>query len=470
MTGGRAGGAHEARARVADRGSAAGETATAAAGDRRREVDETLARAADRGNEVDETPARAGDRGNEADEVPAAAGDRGSEVDETLARAAWSRLVEPGDTVAGALVHTLGAREALDWVRWAAAPGRAEAAVETLVAREDESLAPLRRRLRSALARWEPRLAGLEPGREIDHVHRLGGRFLRPGAPGWPLGLDDLGAAAPLGLWQRGVPDLGSLLTRSVALVGARASTAYGERVAVELAEGLAARGVCVVSGGAYGIDAAAHRGALAGGGVTVALLAGGVDRAYPAGNAELLERLLDGGGAVLSEVPPGGVPSRSRFLMRNRLIAAVSRATVVVEAAWRSGALSTAHHAASLLRPLGAVPGPVTSVASAGCHRLLREGAAVCVTDAAEVLELVGPLGAPPDERPEEARPHDGLDWVADRLLDALSLRSAATVDTLARRAGLSPADVRGALGTLELAGLAELRATGWRRTNPVT
>lgn len=397
-------------------------------------------------------------------------GDRGSGPEETLARAAWSRLVEPGDTVAGALVQTLGARQALDWVRWAATDGRADAAVEGLVTRDDPSLAPLRRRLGSALARWEPRLAGVDPQRDLEHVHRLGGRFLHPGAPGWPAGLDDLGAAAPLGLWQRGEPDADRLLARSVALVGARASTAYGERVAVDLSEALAGRGVCVVSGGAYGIDAAAHRGALAGGGATVALLAGGVDRAYPAGNAALLERVLERGGAVLSEVPPGGVPSRSRFLQRNRLIAAVSRATVVVEAAWRSGALSTAHHAADLLRPLGAVPGPVTSVASAGCHRLLREGAAVCVTDAAEVLELVGPLAAAPDERHEDTRPHDGLDRVADRVLDALSLRSAADVDTLARRAGLSPAEVRGGLGSLELAGLAELRATGWRRTQPVT
>lgn len=391
---------------------------------------------------------------------------RGSHDEEALARAAWSRLVEPGDTVAGALVHTLGAREALEWVRWAAAGGRADAAVQGLVARDDEAIAPLRRRLRSALARWEPRLPVLEPAREIEHVQRLGGRFLHPGTPGWPTGLDDLGAAAPLGLWQRGAPQPDRVLTRSVALVGARASTAYGERVAVDLADGLAANGVCVVSGGAYGIDAAAHRGALAGGGVTVALLAGGVDRAYPAGNAALLERVLEQGGALLSEVPPGGVPSRSRFLMRNRLIAALSRATVVVEAAWRSGALSTAHHAAALLRPLGAVPGPVTSAASAGCHRLLREGAAVCVTDAAEVLELAGPLGAAPGERPVEARPHDGLDRVADRVLDALSLRSAADVDTLACRAGVSAGDVRAALGTLELAGLAELRATGWRRT----
>lgn len=396
-------------------------------------------------------------------------GEHGGDPDETLARAAWSRLVEPGDGVAGALVHALGAREALAWVRWASVPGRADEAVEALVAREDESLAALRRRLRTALSRWEPRLAALDPRRELDAVRRLGGRFLHPGAPGWPAGVDDLAAAAPLGLWQRGGAAPDQQLTRSVALVGARASTPYGERVALDLAEGVAEHGVCVVSGGAYGIDAAAHRGALGAGGVTVAFLAGGVDRAYPAGNAALLERLLDSGGSVLSEVPPGGVPSRSRFLMRNRLIAAVSRATVVVEAAWRSGALSTAHHAATLLRPLGAVPGPVTSVASAGCHRLLREGAAVCVTDVDEVLELAGPLGAATGvgtgDRTADRRPHDGLDWVADRVLDALSLRSASEVAELARRAGLAAADVRGALGTLELAGLAERRSTGWRR-----
>jgi len=154
---------------------------------------------------------------------------------------------------------------------------------------------------------------------------------------------------------------------------------------------------------------------------------------------------------------------------MRNRLIAAMSLATVVVEASWRSGALSTAHHAAALLRPVGAVPGPVTSMASAGCHRLLREGAAVCVTDAAEVMELAGALGddlapAPPDAS-TAGDASEGLDETARRVLEALPLRGSADIDALARGAGLAPGEVRGALGVLELVRLAVRAPTGWRR-----
>jgi DNA processing protein len=200
-------------------------------------------------------------------------------------------------------------------------------------------------------------------------------------------------------------------------------------------------------------------------------VLAGGVDRAYPAGNARLLEAAVDAGGALLSEVPPGSVPTRSRFLQRNRLIAAAGHATVVVEAAWRSGAMSTAHHAARLLRPVGAVPGPVTSMASAGCHRLLRDGVAVCVTDAAEVLELAGLMGSglaavadaarSADER--SARPHDGLDPLALRVLDALSRRVPTDLDRVASVAGVTVAEARGAVGLLELDGWVVRRPTGW-------
>ena len=259
--------------------------------------------------------------------------------------------------------------------------------------------------------------------------------------------------------------------TLSAAVVGSRAATSYGERVAFDLADGLTADGVCVVSGGAYGIDAAAHRGAVARGGRTVVVLAGGVDRAYPAGNARLLDAVVGAGGALVSEVPPGSLPTKSRFLQRNRLIAAAGRATVVVEAAWRSGAMSTAHHAARLLRPVGAVPGPVTSMASAGCHRLLREGVAVCVTDAAEVRELAGVIGSgllavadaarSADDR--AARPQDALDPVSRRVLDALSRRVPTELDRVASLAGVTVAEARGAVGLLELDGWAVRRGAGW-------
>ncbi|PVU81864.1 DNA-protecting protein DprA [Cellulomonas sp. WB94] len=386
--------------------------------------------------------------------------------DELSARVAWSRVIEPGDGVAGELVRTLGAGRALAWARSAATSRDVPMLVKELVDNEP-ALDDVRRRLGTAVGRWAGRLADLDPARDLERMQRLGGGVLHPGSVGWPVGLDDLGPTAPMCLWVRGRLEVSTVLDRSIALVGARASTSYGERVAVELAAGLAAHSTCVVSGGAYGIDAAAHRGSLAAGGTTVALLAGGVDRAYPVGNAPLLERILEQGGSVLSEVPPGGVPSKGRFLMRNRLIAAVSRATVVVEAAWRSGALSTANHAVALLRPVGAVPGPVTSMASAGCHRLLRDGAAVCVTDAAEVLELAGRAGedlAP--ERMAEAREGDDLDWVSRRLLDALPGRSAVGHEELARTAGLSVGEVRGALGVLELAGLTRRVGAGWARS----
>ena len=424
------------------------------------------------------------DRGGGSDSVAGRDGGAGAFDPETLARAAWSRVAEPGDVTAGALIAALGAARALAWVRSAATSGAvlgecaavaarqgtgaasAARALDSLVERTGPLDASSRRRLAAGIERWLPRLANLDPRRELQVLTRLGGVVVHPGTPGWPSGLDDLGPAAPPCLWVRGKHDLDLGLRRSVALVGARAATAYGEHVAAGLAAGLAERRFTVVSGGAYGIDAAAHRGAIAAGGRTVVFLAGGIDRPYPAGNAALLARVLETGGWVVSEVPPGSVPSKTRFLQRNRLIAAAARATVVVEAAWRSGALNTAGHAVTLLRPVGAVPGPVTSMASAGCHRLLREGAAVCVTDAAEVAELAGDAGT--DLAPERAgvpADVDGLDEGARKVLDALPVVRAAAAESLARAAGLSLAQVNAALGPLELEGLAERDGPGWRR-----
>jgi DNA processing protein len=291
--------------------------------------------------------------------------------------------------------------------------------------------------LARALPRWAPRLADLDPRAALDDLDARGGVLLVPGTPAWPRGLDDLGPSAPLCLWLRGDPDLAGAAVRSVAVVGARAATAYGERVAGDLGAGLAERGVTVVSGGAFGIDVAAHRGALAVGGRTVALLAGGIDRPSPAGNLAVLERIVDDGGALVAESPPGTPPSRARFLQRNRVIAALTGATVVVEAAWRSGALSTAARAGELLRPVGAVPGPVTSMASVGCHRLLRDGAAVCVTDAAQVVELLDPAGSDgpgaadtvvrPGGADPAARPGGADPAVRDRRPDLAGRRGAA-------------------------------------------
>lgn len=406
-------------------------------------------------------------------------------ADQRLAAAAWSRLAEPGDAVAGALVAHLGAAGALQWLVEAVRDparglcGGALADLGTPVATT---------RLLDAVARWLPRLDRLDPRRELHVLERLGGTLLVPGDEGWPAGLADLATAAPFALWVRGHGDLAGLTAGSVAVVGARASSGYGEHVAADLSAGLADRGVTVVSGGAYGIDAAAHRGAVGGGGPTVAVLAGGVDRLYPPGNQGLLRRIADGAGALVSEVPPGSAPFKQRFLARNRIIAAVSRATVVVEAAWRSGALSTARHAAELFRPLGAVPGPVTSATSAGCHVLLRDGRAVCVTDADEVLELASAIGDSPGDSPGDVAttglqvPGPGEPSAAavrrataDRaaqlgdparpVWDALPARASAAVESVSRAAGLSVRETLAGLGILEQHGLAEPDGALWRR-----
>ena len=239
--------------------------------------------------------------------------------------------------------------------------------------------------------------------------------------------------------------------------------------MAVESAADGAGGGVPIVSGAAYGIDGAAHRAALAVGGLTVALLAGGVDRSYPVGHTQLIDRIA-AAGAVISEVPCGSAPTKWRFLQRNRLIAALAGAVVVVEAGWRSGSLNTAGHSVALGRPLGAVPGPVTSAASAGCHRLLREFGAACITDGADVRELLG-LGeggaAAVDEALFTMGADDARPWTdhRTRAIDALSTRTWRDASDVARRSGMSVAAIESLLGLLALEGLVQGGPQGWRK-----
>lgn len=309
---------------------------------------------------------------------------------------------------------------------------------------------------------YRVRLPAVEPDAMGAVLDAAGARYVVPGDSEWPSQLDDLGPARPLGLFVRGRP-LREAAARSVAVVGARAATDYGQHVAAELSCDLAAAGWAVVSGGAYGVDAAAHRGALAAVGHTIAVLACGVDVAYPKGNAALLERVA-GEGSVVSELAPGTSPTRLRFLSRNRVIAALTRGTVVVEAAARSGALSTAAAASALDRFVMVVPGPVTSAMSVGTHRLLQDDPQVrLVTRAADVVEQVGRIGelaAPPVP---EVRLRDGLDPVAARVLEALPLREAATVEEVVVAAGLAAGEVGGALHRLLAAGLADRVPGGW-------
>lgn len=353
--------------------------------------------------------------------------------DPVLVAAAWSRLVEPGDRAAGEVVAALGAAPALELVLGGEHLGEPH--------------------LDAAVERWRTRVGELDPARDVELIRTLGGIVLHRGDPRWPASLFDLGGAEPHCLWVWGDPSLLSAArVGGVAVVGARASTPYGEHVAADLVAALAAEGRVVVSGGAFGIDAVAHRVTLAAGGSTVAVMAGGLDRFYPAANGGLLRRVAREG-CVVAEVPPGCTPTRFRFLTRNRLIAALAAGCVVVEAAWRSGTLSTANHAAELMRPVGAVPGPVTSAGSAGCHRLIREGQAVCVGDADEVRELLGPVAASAlVPVPDVGRLGDapGLSERERRVWDALPARRAVRLDAVARAAGFTVAETRAALGRL--------------------
>lgn len=387
-----------------------------------------------------------------------------------VARAALSRLFEPSDNVGMALVAAAGPQEALAVASGTAkfSQGLYHAWMETLAAHGH----PMRQSMiGEALARWGPRVPALAPLRDLETVERFGGTLVTPESEEWPASLEDLELGMPLCLWVRGqLPTHIPEKYRMIAVVGSRDSTSYGASVTADLSAGLVARGYTVVSGGAYGIDAQAHRGALATAREdhrlpTLGILAGGIDRYYPAGNEELLREVARRG-LLISEIPPGSSPTRWRFLQRNRIIAALSSVTVVVEARWRSGALNTAHHAAGLGRAVGAVPGSVHSANSAGCHRLLRDGSAICVTDAAEIAELVGPL-EPQEQKAADEPPalHDGLSVEDLLLLDALPVRASSTADKLASVAGLSVPGVLAGLGRLEAGGLAQRADDGWRK-----
>ncbi|HWE87828.1 MAG TPA: DNA-processing protein DprA [Pseudonocardiaceae bacterium] len=271
-------------------------------------------------------------------------------------------------------------------------------------------------------------------------------------------------AGEPLALWVRGSARLDDAADRAVAVVGARAATAYGEHVAAEFGHGIALAGHSVVSGAAYGIDGAAHRGALAAGGKTVAVLGCGVDVGYPAGHSALLRKIAESG-AVVSEYAPGTPPARHRFLVRNRLIAGLSEGVVVVEAGRRSGARNTAATAAALGRLVMAVPGPITSAMSVGCHQLLRTGDACVVGSVEEVIETVGRIGVDLAEPPPaEVRATDGLDDQSLRVHEALGAGRALSADQIAVASGVPLGRVRALLTGLELAGFTARCEAGWR------
>jgi DNA processing protein len=368
-----------------------------------------------------------------------------------LARAALTCLVEPGDSLLGALLRDREPAEVVAAIR----AGRLPAG--TVPGHDPGAVT-------RALRRWAARAAETPAEHDLAAWHRQGIRLIGPGEPEWPTQLGALADAAPYALWLRGSADLRHGCLRSVSVVGSRAATAYGSHVATEMAASLAQRGYAVISGGAYGIDGSAHRGALTPGGVTVAVLACGVDRPYPVGHADLFGDITVCG-ALVSEWPPGRRPTRHGFLVRNRVIAALTRGTVVVEAGLRSGALSTARHARDLCRPLMAVPGPVTSGASAGCHEIIREWGAVCVTSAEQVLEQVGVVGEHLAERDRgPVLPHDALDQVTALVLDAVPSRVGARPTAIAAAAGVDVDIAVRCLGALAAGGFVDRCETGWR------
>ncbi|MEU0478168.1 DNA-processing protein DprA [Streptosporangium sp. NPDC006013] len=433
-------------------------------------------------------------------------------MNDRLARLTLMRLAEPGDTAMGALVALRGPQAAValvregaadaDFTRWfadihgrpAGGPGPCDggsgpyggnlydrgpdrrgggAGASDGVSAGASGADGGRRagwdgrlagRFDRMVASWAARLKTADPERDLAEGERIGARLVIPGDAEWPSQLDDLGDSRPHALWLHGDADLRFSCLRSVAVVGSRAATPYGTHVAAELGAGLSERGWGVVSGGAYGIDGAAHRGALAGEAPTVVVLACGADVAYPSAHQQLFAAVR-AQGVLVSECPMGAHPTRPRFLVRNRLIAALSRSTVVVEAAVRSGALNTAGHAVALNRQLAAVPGPVTSDASAGCHRLIRQGKAICVTGAEEVIELAGTMGT--DLAPEArgpVLPRDRLDPESRKVVEAMPTRIGMGPATIAVAAGVDLETVLSCLGGLAAAGYVERVSQGWR------
>ncbi|GGJ76417.1 DNA-processing protein DprA [Agromyces bauzanensis] len=307
--------------------------------------------------------------------------------DERAARMTLAAVSEPADIITGTLVTHIGAAETLTLLesRSALPPGIDPAEGEL----------------------WRRRLAARLSPAESDGVHarmeQHDLQMITPGDAAWPAELSQLGPSAPLALWLKGDPaPLVAPLAGRVAMVGSRAATSYGDRITADLASDMIRRGKVIVTGGAYGIDAAAIRAATATAtGHTIAVLAGGLDRPHPSGHDDLFTRVTESGSLLVSELPPGAAPTKWRFLQRGRIVAVLGSATIVVEAGQRSSSLSVAGIAHALGRPVAAVPGPLTSPASAGTHRLIQDGVATLVVDADDILALTDPAVRYATERP---------------------------------------------------------------------
>ncbi|MEP9381112.1 DNA-processing protein DprA [Nocardioides sp. KR10-350] len=370
---------------------------------------------------------------------------------ERLARVALNLLFEPGDRRLDGFMAGMDAYELFCALR----------------------ATPHDQRLRDARDDVATRLDSMRPDQVLDDADRLGIRFVIPGDAEWPAQVEDLfgqepvqeRTGVPLGLWVKGPLRLGDL-DRSVAVVGSRSATSYGVDAAGQIAYGIADKGFVVVSGGAIGIDAAAHRGALAARGRTVAVLACGVDRFYPKENMRLLQAALDTG-ALVSELAPGLPVTRMRFLARNRVIAALARGTVLAEAAPRSGALNTANWTTKLNRQLMCVPGPISAIQSLGVLEQVRSGKGMIVTRGEEALELVSRPGEfLVEERRGPERKRDRLSTRHRQVLDGVPAGRGGSSLSISRSSGVAFAEVASALLHLEKAGLVERVPDGWQLT----
>ena len=369
------------------------------------------------------------------------------------AAATWSLLCEPGDSMAGMLRRTIGLEESLFEIR------RAKSAKDLLpLLPEDPFRAPqFISTLEDSLECWKRRLATTNVDKALETLSALGGFLITPLSEDWPKGLFDLGDASPAALWAMGQRKAFSN-QRTVSVVGARIASSYGLEVTKDIVNSIVSKDYVVVSGGALGIDACAHRSSLDARGQTIAIMAGGLDRLYPPRNLDLLEE-IKASGLVISEMAPGISPARWRFLQRNRLIAAIGNATLVVEAGFRSGSINTAGHANELDRPVGAVPGQINSTRSAGCHRLIKERRAELISTPSDLFELLG-------LRTQEVASNFGLTDNQIRVLDSFG-HFEQSAERASGLSGMTLNDANYALVDLEKFGLVLRTSSGWVKTS---
>lgn len=380
-----------------------------------------------------------------------------------LSLVAWSMLCEPGDGTAGLLIDRLGPSKSLQLIIVRSKPEELlQALVKAGHVVDSDSEKKLLKDLADGIEKWIPRLSFQNLLNLLQLHASVGGKIIFENEAEWPAGLLDLGVHRPRMLWYRGNRSAIASASKSISIVGSRACSSYGEKTTHEMVSAVASAGVTVISGGAYGIDAAAHRAALALGTPTIAILAGGLDTLYPRGNTQLLDRII-AEGALLSEVAPTVTPSKWRFLQRNRLIAASAQSTLVVEAGFKSGARNTATHAASLQRQVFAIPGQINAPASQGCNLLIANKIAELIQGPADLLEMAGFADLQQDFELY------GLGALETRALDAVGFSPMGTAE-IAQLAGLTSNEVRFALATLQLSGLLIQQGSKWMRAGGST